>query len=453
MIRPGLVIAALAALAFSTTAAQAAAPKDAPKGPAPISKENMAKGAKEAPPLIAGAGVACTMSEAAFLGTSEEKVDGKTVKSNIYEVACQGAVGQILINKTGAKPQAFDCIATLDSSLACRLPANANPAASLQPVVAKSGRTCTVAKVKYIGTSPSAGITRYEVGCAEGPGFVLDSPLPGSTAQVGTIPCLKAESAQITCTLTSKEAAENELKQAVSTQPAAKDCSIKGVRWVTTDPSKNNEYYELGCDAGKPGFMAEIASNGSFVRSLSCAQAQGIAGGCSMTDVNTAQTAESGTYTKLAKAAGYQCDVANYRALGVDQASKAEVVEIACSNRPDGAIAYFPTDAGAKAKFWNCIRAVARGLNCRLTKEETAYPTLTQALVSKGRTQCKVSGARNIGMSQDKTEYVETACADGLPGFVIAFDGESDAVKELLTCGQASGLGGGCKLPTNIAKK
>ncbi len=36
-----------------------------------------------------------------------------------------------------------------------------------------------------------------------------------------------------------------------------------------------------------------------------------------------------------------------------------------------------------------------------------------------------MSGARNIGMSQDKTEYVETACADGLPGFVIAFDGES----------------------------
>jgi hypothetical protein len=446
------VIAAIAALAFSTTAAQAAS-KDAPKGPPAISKDQMQKGMKEAPPLVAGAGVACTISDAAFLGTSEEKVEGKTVKSNIYEVACQGAVGQILIAKGGDKPQAFDCIATLGSSLACRLPGNSNPASALQPVVDKSGRTCQIANVKYIGTSPSAGITRYEVGCAAGPGFILDAPLPNSTAQIGTIPCLKAESAQITCTFTPKEAAVAELVNLAQTQPAAKDCKINNARWVTTDPSKNTEYYELGCDAGKPGFMAEVASNGSFVRSLSCAQAQGIAGGCSMTDVNTAQTAESGTYTKLAKAAGYQCDVSNYRALGVDQASKAEVVEIACSNRPDGAIAYFPTDAGGKAKFWNCVRAVARGLNCRLTKEDTAYPNLTQALVSKGRTQCKVSGARNIGMSQDKTEYIETACADGLPGFVIAFDGESDNVKELLTCGQASGLGGGCKLPTNIAKK
>jgi len=451
MNRPGIVIAAMAALALAPFAAQAAAPA---KGPAPITKEQKARGLKEVPALLQAAGVSCNPSDAAFLGTSEEKVDGKAVKQNVYEVACQGALGYIVMAKGNEKPQTYDCIAVAESgTLTCRLDGNGNPAQTLQPVIAKTGRNCQIAQAKYLGTSPSAGITRYEVGCSNGPGFVLDSPLPGSTAQPSAISCMKAASGQINCAFTTKEASVAELVQLTASQPAAKDCKVKDARWVTSDPSKNSEYYELGCDENKPGFMAEIASNGSFLRTLSCAQAQGIAGGCSMTDVNTAQTAESGTYTKLAKAAGYDCTVANYRALGVDQASKSEVVELACSNRADGVIAYFPTDSSSKAKFWDCVRAGARGINCRLSKEDTAYPKLTAALASKGRNTCKVSGARNIGIAADtKTEYVETACADGLPGYVIAFDDSSDNVKELLTCGQATGLGGGCKLPTNVKK-
>ena len=453
MNRPGIVIAAIAALAFAPFAAAHAA--EAAKGPPPITKEQKEKGKKDVPPLIQAAGLACTPTEAAFLGTSEEKVDGKSVKSSLYEVSCSEGLGAIIMSKPNAKPASYDCIQIAESgSLSCRLDGNANPAAALQPVVAKTGRTCQVAKAKYLGTSPSAGITRYEIGCASGPGFVLDSPLPGSTAQPSTISCLKAQSGQINCTFTDKAASTAELVALTASQPAAKECTVKDARWVTTDPSKNSEYYELGCDGNKPGFMTEVAANGSFVRTLSCAQAQGIAGGCTMTDVNTAQNSENGTYTKLAKAAGYQCDVEKYRALGVDQATKAEVVEIACSNRPDGAIAYFPTDSSSKARFWDCVRSVSRGVSCRLTKEDTAYPKLTQALVSKGKSTCKVSGARGIGIAADtKTEYVETACSDGLPGYVIAFDDTSDNVKELLTCGQATGLGGGCKLPTNVAKK
>ena len=87
------------------------------------------------------------------------------------------------------------------------------------------------------------------------------------------------------------------------------------------------------------------------------------------------------------------------------------------------------------------------------TGKTTVAAALALALASKGKSTCKVSGARALGIAADtKTEYVETACADGLPGYVIAFDDSSDAVKDLITCGAASGLGGGCKLPTNMKK-
>ena len=454
MIRPGSVIAALAALALGAAPLAAQAAAKAPPAAPTFSKDQKDKGKKDVPPLISAAGVTCTMTDAALLGTSEEKVDGKAVKSTIYEAACSEGMGYILMAKPNAKPQAFDCVQISDSpSLTCKLEANANPPAALQPVVAKTGRTCTVNKAKYLGSSPSTGIIRYEVGCSDGPGFVLDAPAPGSTTQPSTISCLKAESGQINCAFTPKEQSVTQLTQLTAAQPAAKDCKVKDARWVTSDPSKNSDYYELGCDAGKPGFMTEVAANGTFMRTLSCAQAQGIAGGCTFTDVNTAQSSENGTYTKLAKAAGYQCDVSKYRSLGIDAATKSEVVEIACGNRPDGAVAYFPIDAGGKARFFDCIRAASRGITCRLSKEDTAYPKLTAALASKGKSTCKVSGARNIGIAADtKTEYVETACADGLPGYVIAFDDTSDTVKDLITCGAAAGLGGGCKLPTNQKK-
>ncbi|MEO6339062.1 MAG: hypothetical protein ABIO39_03390 [Caulobacteraceae bacterium] len=458
MIRPGSVIAALAALALGAAplAAQAAAPKPAEaaaKAPPGLSKENKEKGKKEAPAIISGSGVACTMNDAAFLGNSEEKVDGKAVKTNVYEVACSEGIGYVLLSKPNAKPQSFNCIQVADSPLSCKLEGNANPAASLQPVIAKTGRSCQVNKAKYIGSSPSTGIDRYEIGCSDGPGLVLDAPSPGSSAKADAMTCLKAESAQVDCTFTPREARRAALAKLTSAEPSAKDCAVKDVRWVTSDPAKNSDYYEVGCDGGKPGFMAEVAVNGSLLRAMPCAQTQLIAGGCTMTDINTAQTTENGAYTKLAKAGGYACDVNKYRSLGVDPSTKSEVVEIACANRPDGAVAYFPIDAGGKAQFFDCVRSIARGMNCRLSKEDTAYPKLTGVLASKGKNTCKVSGARAIGIAADKTEYVETACADGLPGFIIAFQDTSDTVKDLITCGSAAAVVGGCKLPTNVAKK
>jgi hypothetical protein len=144
--------------------------------------------------------------------------------------------------------------------------------------------------------------------------------------------------------------------------------------------------------------------------------------------------------------------VSKYRFIGmVSEPAKSELVALACSNRPDGAVALFPSDANAKARIVDCVRAETYGdaAACKLTSLTPIYEKYSQALAAKGRSSCKVSGTRYLGHSPQGTDYIETACADGNPGWVIEME-PNDTVKTLLSCGQATSSGLSCKLPTNV---
>ena len=134
-----------------------------------------------------------------------------------------------------------------------------------------------------------------------------------------------------------------------------------------------------------------------------------------------------------------------------DKASNSEVVELACSNRQDGAIALFPIGDG-KAQVFDCVQGGSIGVACQLTQPTAVYGKYTDKLVSQGKNQCKVSGAKYLASTTAGSDFIETACSDGLPGFVISVDHVTGAVKELLTCGQAQRSGAACTLPTNVAK-
>jgi hypothetical protein len=56
--------------------------------------------------------------------------------------------------------------------------------------------------------------------------------------------------------------------------------------------------------------------------------------------------------------------------------------------------------------------------------------------------------------STENEGFVEVACSDGLPGWVLGYPTgvAKPAAKEFLSCAQAKGIGGGCKLPTNKVK-
>ena len=428
---------AVAALALGA-APLAALAQDAAK-PAPITKESRDKGMKAAPAIAKAAGLSCEVNDAYFIGTSSGKDKG-----DIYEVACTQGLGYVLI--AGAKPTAYDCLATrTQPTLACRLPGNANAVEQFKPTVAQSGAACAVKDARYVGASPTVKV--YEVTCQQGPGYLIEAPAPGQTTPLQAIPCAAAVGQSTQCTLTTK--ADIDAYIAALAAKSGQTCQVSANRYVGTNKNDGQSYFEVGCAQG-PGFIIAADKDGAYKSSMSCpqAQAQGL-GACTLTSAAVLTASQTATYTQQAKAAGFNCDVSTFRVIGLDPHHN-EVVELACSNRPDGAVAVLPAATGGRTTIVDCVMAGQFGAQaaCTLTQPTALYAKYTAALRAKGRSTCTVSGAHYLGRSGTGTDFVETACTDGRPGYVMELT-SSGAAASLLSCGQARASGLTCILPTN----
>lgn len=449
MKRLGLALLALAAAALAPAApalARIEAKADPKPAPVKLDQKALDRGMKEAPAVQQASGAPCQISAAAFRGEGTQKgADGKPQKITIYETACSGGLGYLLLAPAGGKPQAFDCLASAGSATQCALPANADPKAGLGPVIAAAGKTCAVSDAKYIGTSPSTGQTYYEVACGQAPGYRIAVPASGPPAATDCAALLDSQNA---CTMTTKAQIVAALTPVA--QSAGKSCQVSDVRFVGVGTKTSDTFYEFACGA-QPGFIAIVDNTGKLKQAVDCAKAQGIGEGCKMTDTTVAQTQENAVYTKAAAKAGYPCQVSKYRFVGMDKQNR-EVVELACSDHPDGALAVLAdASAGGKSEILDCVAAGAYGQECKLSDPKLAYPKYSEALAAKGKTSCKVSGATFVGTSDKGVQYVETACADGAPGWVIAYDPATRKATEVLSCSQATNAGAPCKLPTNVA--
>jgi len=442
----------IAAITLAIASPALAAPKAEVGVPEAQRKIGMAK----APEIIAKSGLACGLTDARFVGSSDEKKDGVKVTTAFFEVACSEGLGYIIQAKTdGSVPLTYDCVATSapvigadgkpqKNSLGCLLPANANPVAGLQPLVAKTGSHCVVDKARYIGQSPTSAY--YELACQSGAGMVMLAGLPATAdRKITAMSCVAFGQSGKSCELTTPEQNLEPIKAMMA--KSNKACDISGTRYVlsTVDGS---EYYEIACQSGE-GFMLQVKAE-ELAKTIKCAEAAFVGGGCTLTDAREAETQQAGLYSSLAKKAGFDCDVAKYAAFAV-QGNDKEVVEMACKNRPDGAVGIFPTSAGVKPQILDCVRSQLSGYRCSFSKQELVYPKLTSSLKSLGKSSCTVSNVNMIGRA-DTSEFLEVACSDGLPGWVIEFTTGVEAPKSVLSCTQAKGIGGGCKLPGNALK-
>jgi len=248
------------------------------------------------------------------------------------------------------------------------------------------------------------------------------------------------------CTLTSKDQVMAYINGLVA--KSGHQCQVSGTHYIGADKTSGDAYYEVGCGS-QAGFVLDTDKTGAYKNVISCAQAAGL-GGCTLTDTTKVATEEVATYTKLAKSGGYNCDVTKYRPIGMTDA-KDEVVELACSNRPDGAIGIFGASANDPATIIDCAHSELKSYRCTLTKASASYATLTADLKAVGRSTCQVSNARTVGVSADQKGYIEVACADGLAGYMIEYAlAPTITAKTPIVCGEAKGISGGCTLPGNI---
>jgi hypothetical protein len=441
-------LSAALAVAILIPAAVISAPKEE-KGKPAIDAKAREAGMKEAPALIQASGAGCTVSDARFIG--EDKKAG----AKYYEVACNEGMGFALIAKKDVAPQVYTCLESSQpgpdgkvGGLACALPGNANPGAGLAPFVKKSGVTCDIENTRAIGSG--AKNSYFEVACKGGAGYVIQTVSPlNVNGEVTVNSCLLyEEGGNVSCKLTNRQtqlAVVDTLNGAAKAAGTA--CDIKDKRYILS--TKVDNYFEVACQDGKGYVFQQTAATGAFARAIPCAQAGFVGGGCTLTDAVAALTEQAGFYGKLAAKAGFPCDVEKYGMLPTNDPKK-EIVELKCKGSDTGAIAVFTATTGT---VYDCLTAEMNGFRCSFTKKDTQYARLTKDLVGFNKASCQVSDARIIG-STDTEGFVEVACSDGLPGWVLGYPigVAKPAAKEFLSCAQAKGIGGGCKLPTNKVK-
>jgi hypothetical protein len=415
-----------------------------------ISKDQRAKGMAAAPGLLQKAGSDCQVADARYVG---EATDAKTkAKTTLYEVACTGAEGLLIQSiSTDPTPSVFTCMEAASAAASgnkgatqCILPGNADPKAGIAAYVTKANVGCALDKVRALGHSPTNVF--FEIACHDGAGYILQlSAPPRLDKPITAQPCIMFDpTSNIHCELTDRAAqlAVVDRLAAASGKPCAvKDRGFLGVA------SSGMSYWEVACQDNK-GYVLEQKPDGSFSRAIPCVDADAIAGGCKLTDARQAKTDQNALYSQLAKKAGFDCDVSGYAPFEVDVPGK-EVVELVCSNRPDGAIALFPVSGGGAGEIYDCAHSELKSFRCTLTKASAAYSKLTADLKTLGKTSCVVSDSRVVGVSADQHGYIEVGCADGLPGYMIEYNLSPISPKSPLVCAEAKGISGGCTLPGN----
>jgi len=440
----GIGLAAALSLAFMAPAAVMSAPKKPAAAPAGgVDSKALEAGMAAVPALLTQAGISCTLDQARLIG--EDKKTGQ----GYYEFSCSvGAGGVLISNKTGAAPSYYNCLETnkpqadgKPSTLLCKLAGNADPKQQLAAFVAKTPVACPIADARSIGASPTN--TYFELGCADGSGFIMVTSTPMSLDQeVKMNTCLAYEAGgNISCELSTREAQLGVVDKLMASSD--KRCAITDKRYILTTINAST-YFEVACQDGK-GYVLERNAAGALARTIDCANAPAGAE-CNLTDSREAKTEQAGLYSRLATQAGFQCTVAKYALF--PSKPREEVVELQCSNRPDGGVAVF--DAAGGGKVTNCVLSMLDGYKCSFSNQSAAFPSVTADLKAMGKSTCTVSDARPIGRTSNGDGYLEVGCSDGLPGWVLVYAAGSNKPKEVLSCKQASGVGGGCKIANNL---
>jgi hypothetical protein len=217
------------------------------------------------------------------------------------------------------------------------------------------------------------------------------------------------------------------------------NCVVKDRRFIGNSKD-GSDFFEASCEDGK-GYIFKV-SKGQLAQTWGCGQAQGILGGCKLTDARQASAEQAATYTKLAQAAGSNCNVEKYAVFPPRPGSTDEAVELVCKDG-SGAVGLFP--ATGKGQVVDCGHALALGFKCSQGSDR-GFAALTADLKKHGKSTCTVSDARISGQTPKGTVMVEVACADGLKGYMIEYN-----TKPTVSAVGASGcaFAGGCQLKGN----
>ena len=261
---------------------------DTPKDPAQARAKAMAQSA----PVLQSVAIMCELSDARLVasGTSKAKSGGKEVETRIYEAACSGAPGYLLVTQGTERPIAMSCLNAEVARLAdvakgrepsffCKLPENKDVNRMVASMIAAdTGASCEVRTLQSFGHSESTHSDYTEVACVDGSGFMLRMAQPGSQSKNVAMSCGDAAKQGIKCRMTDSGPVETPVtlqtfKEALAQNGVA--CGIGQVRWIGQEDHLKRYVVEYVCADQSSDRIAFIplAGNSTPYESLDCATA------------------------------------------------------------------------------------------------------------------------------------------------------------------------------------
>ncbi len=382
----------------------------------------------DAATIIATKTIACEPTAAKLLGSADmAKADGAKAKANIYEIGCKTGPGFVAFAFSPTEIQlvvtcaeAFEAHKKNPQGVICALPENTPPYKWLTPVAQSLIPGCDVNNARLVGSSKVEPIDRYEVGCTGKAGGMIDYPQLGKTAQTSVKSCLIFEGAAA-CQFTTKD--QIMASMAPLSSKADPKCQVKDVRFVGASASEDSIFYEFGC-SNQAGFMVQTKSDNTYVKTIPCGSAAGIAGGCTLTDMGVAANGQKGYYTTTLKTAGITCNVTDYNLIGQQESSKRDYVEFKCPEQKWGLIGFVPQPgSSAGVRVNDCfIDQLSRKSCTYVTADQLKAQWDVLIKAAEPTKGCDVAEVRYIGESSAVPSGViaELACKNKRGYIVVA---------------------------------
>ena len=218
----------------------------------------------------------------------------------------------------------------------------------------------------------------YEVACAEGLGYILESQ--GSDPPVG-ISCVHAEDARAKdvakgakpgyfCTLPENKDVYAYVARLIQADKSAA-CTVKDLQWFGTGNTTRTEYSEAVCKEGG-GYLVQTPQTGSQapISVMTCAEAAERGIKCLLTDAGPVKVPVTlDTFRTALAQNGVTCKIDQLKLVGREEGRKRYVVEYRCADQGASMVAFIPLEEGTSPyDAIDCATAEKRGVTCSLSK-------------------------------------------------------------------------------------
>ena len=238
--------------------------------------------------LVKSAQFQCEVTNAQEILEGTETIGGKSVKTKTYEGVCSNGLGYFIVGRgQGVSLSGFTCFAadaTLQADLkahrsadpVCTLPEISDIKAIASNVLLRKGHACQVRDVRWVGISPKSNTDFTEIACGDGTGFILASPLPGSTLASQLVRCRDSAAQGMPCKLSDNGEPIITLqtfKDALAQHHVA--CDVSDERVIGKESVSQRHVVEFSCTQRPEGLVAYIPLSDSKApfETYSCADA------------------------------------------------------------------------------------------------------------------------------------------------------------------------------------